>query len=103
MFPIEWLVIENIRNIKSVRVDGETKKMLKDYYKKILKDERQAREEIESKVRDNPANHNKVQFLLMANREEVPEDEHQCFYCTDFAYVSMIKCKNHKIHYCLYH
>ena len=27
---------------------------------------------------------------LLENREQIPEDAHQCHYCTDFAYFSMI-------------
>lgn len=44
-----------------------------------------------------------VVFSKMNNREEIAEDAHQCFYCTDFAYMSVVSCKQHKIHYCLYH
>jgi len=29
-------------------------------------------------------------FEIMENRDEVSEDDHQCYYCTDFAYLSMI-------------
>jgi len=42
-------------------------------------------------------------IMMMENRENIPEDAHQCYYCTDFAYNSLIKCTFHKIHYCLYH
>lgn len=76
VFPIEWLIIENIRGIKNIKVDLETKQVLRQEYKKILKDERKAREEIESEVRNNRLNHNKVQFLLMGNRDKVAEDAH---------------------------
>lgn len=76
VFPIEWLIIENIRNLKTINVDMETKVQLRDHFRKILKDERKAREEIESAVRDGGEKHNKVIFLLMANRDSVPEDAH---------------------------
>ena len=76
VFPIEWLIIENIRNIKHVNVDKETKLRLREHFRKILKDERKARDEIESLVRDNPGKHNKVEFLLMATREQIAEDQH---------------------------
>jgi tRNA A22 N-methylase len=39
----------------------------------------------------------------MADREKVAEDAHQCFYCTDFAYLGMVQCKHHKNHYCVMH
>ena len=76
VFPIEWLIIENIRNIKKANIDLESKILLRDHWRKILKDERKARETMESAVRDGGDKHNKVVFLLMANRESVPEDQH---------------------------
>lgn len=39
----------------------------------------------------------------MPERDKVAEDAHQCYYCTDFAFLSMIQCKHHKINYCLMH
>lgn len=39
----------------------------------------------------------------MEDRENVAEDAHQCNYCTDFAYLSVLRCKNHKIKYCINH
>lgn len=42
-------------------------------------------------------------FKMLENRDQVDEDQYQCYYCTDFTYVSMILCKTHKINYCLYH
>ena len=42
-------------------------------------------------------------FTLLEDREKVAEDAHQCHYCTDFAYLSMIKCDSCKIHYCIWH
>jgi len=39
----------------------------------------------------------------MANRDAVMEDAHQCHYCTDFAYFSMIRCSQCKINYCIWH
>lgn len=40
---------------------------------------------------------------LLDNREKVAEDSHQCHYCTDFAYLSMIKCKSCNVVYCTWH
>lgn len=39
----------------------------------------------------------------MEARDEVPEDQFQCYYCTDFAYISVIHCTYHKYHYCISH
>lgn len=40
---------------------------------------------------------------MMKDRDQVAEDAHQCYYCTDFAYISVVHCMHHKIHYCIYH
>jgi len=40
---------------------------------------------------------------LMADRDKVSEDAHQCHYCTDFAYTSMIHCEFCQINYCTSH
>jgi hypothetical protein len=40
VFPIEWLLIENIRNIDLVKLDEETKLKIREIYKKFLKDEK---------------------------------------------------------------
>ena len=40
---------------------------------------------------------------LMENRDTVTEDAHQCQYCTDFAYFSLIQCSKCSIHYCIWH
>ena len=68
---------------------------MRDVFKKLWRDERKAREQVER--------YTEGKWTLLADREEVPEDAHQCYYCTDFAYLSMVQCKHHKIHYCLLH
>ncbi len=40
---------------------------------------------------------------LMEQRDKVSEDAHQCHYCTDFAYTSMIYCEFCQINYCTSH
>jgi hypothetical protein len=40
---------------------------------------------------------------IMENEASVPEDSHQCHYCTDFAYASMLLCGSCKFQYCIYH
>ena len=39
----------------------------------------------------------------MPNRDQVPEDAHQCHFCTDFAYFSQIRCSKCNICYCIWH
>ena len=40
---------------------------------------------------------------LMENRDQIAEDAHQCQYCTDFAYFSLLRCSHCNIHYCIWH
>ena len=40
---------------------------------------------------------------LMENREAISEDAHQCHYCTDFAYFSLIHCSRCNMNYCIWH
>lgn len=47
VFPIDWLVIENIMNIDSIKLDLESKLKLKEVYTKIFKEEKKARETLE--------------------------------------------------------
>jgi len=43
VFPIDWLVIENIMNLDKSQLDIETKIRLRDVYEKILRDEKRMR------------------------------------------------------------
>ena len=40
---------------------------------------------------------------LMENRDAISEDAHQCHYCTDFAYFSLIHCSRCSTNYCIWH
>lgn len=102
VFPMEWLLVENIRNLDEIKVDGQSKLKMRDHYRKVHREEKKAREYMEKAQKSIPE-YSKVTFKQMENREDIPEDANQCFYCTDFAYMSMIHCKHHKINYCLYH
>jgi len=39
----------------------------------------------------------------MEDRDNVPEDTHQCQYCTDFAFCSMVHCEYCQVNYCISH
>jgi hypothetical protein len=39
----------------------------------------------------------------MEDRENVAEDAHQCKFCTDFAYLSLVHCTVHNYDYCIQH
>ena len=43
VFPIDWLVIENLRNVDKIRVDEETKWSLKRALAKVMKEEWKSR------------------------------------------------------------
>ena len=40
---------------------------------------------------------------MLENREKTAEDAHQCRYCTDFTYLSMVKCNKCDIQFCIWH
>ena len=101
VFPIDWIITENILNIGKANLELETKIKLKEAYFRILKDERKSREQLEKTLKVVTGTGQGSQ--MMKDRDLVAEDAHQCHYCTDFAYMSMISCKVHKINYCITH
>lgn len=48
VFPMEWVIIENIRNLETINIDGQSKLKLRDHYRKIYKEEKKMREEFET-------------------------------------------------------
>ncbi|CDW79070.1 lysine-specific demethylase 5b [Stylonychia lemnae] len=105
VFPMDWLLIENIQNLDKINLDLETRLKLKEIYVKVFREEKKQREFVERFVRSGYGDNdqNKQPYQIMAQRENVPEDQHQCNFCTDFAYLSMIYCTKHKFNYCLFH
>mmetsp|Transcript_52821 Transcript_52821/g.72353 ORF Transcript_52821/g.72353 Transcript_52821/m.72353 type:complete len:118 (+) Transcript_52821:1416-1769(+) len=91
----------------------ETKEQLKIFYTKFLKHELPMRERMEKSlsiqkkaILKNSSSANLKGYnvyKIMDNRQDVVEDAHQCKFCTDFTYVSMIFCSKHKYQYCLHH
>ena len=53
VFPIEWLLTENIRFLKNVILDRESLLRIRDTYKKILQEELKSRYQMEHKIRLN--------------------------------------------------
>lgn len=51
VFPIDWLLIENISNIDSIKLDLEAKIKLKDMYVRIFREERKQREIVEKFIK----------------------------------------------------
>ena len=110
VFPIEWLVTENIRNIEEVKVDSATKTILLQKFVDYVTFEFRQRSfmEEEMKTRLSVKNPDELEpdysiFKLMPNRDAVSEDAHQCHYCTDFAYFSLIHCSRCNLDYCIWH
>jgi C5HC2 zinc finger len=83
----------------------DTKVKLREAFTRFYREEKRARDNIERLLRNNRTqNAEQFDFIeLMKDRDSVAEDANQCFYCTDFAYMSMIHCKHHKINYCINH
>ena len=57
---MDWVVVQNISNIKNTRLDLETKIKLREHYRKILKEEKKQRNEIENLIRNNQNKYSKV-------------------------------------------
>jgi hypothetical protein len=53
VFPIDWLLVENLSNLDKINLDLETRVKMRDVFRKILKDERKAREQLEKFMRGN--------------------------------------------------
>ena len=62
---------------------------MRSAYSRILKDEKRARDQMERTLTALKGNSGGV-CELMKDRDSVAEDAHQCYYCTDFAYMSVI-------------
>lgn len=51
VFPIDWLITENIRFINKVNLDRDSQIKIRDNYKKILQEELKSRYQMEHKIR----------------------------------------------------
>ncbi len=51
MFPIDWLIIENIRNLDKIVLDLESRKRIRNAYIKIHNEEKNARNKCENLIR----------------------------------------------------
>jgi len=102
VFPIEWMLIENIRNIGKLKFGEEQRRKIHEYYESWLLKEKTERALLASHYpcrlkyeREN------VQMLL--NREQVDEDSFECFYCINLCYASRVNCLNCNKNYCISH
>ena len=53
VFPIEWLLIENIKSLEKAKLDTESIKVICQTYKQILMDELKARDKFELMIRQS--------------------------------------------------
>lgn len=51
VFPMEWVIVENIRKLDNISIDDETKLKLKSYFKKLHRDEKKTRDEVEKAIK----------------------------------------------------
>ena len=77
VFPMDWLVIENIKNINSISLDLETKIKLRDVFSRIWKDEKKQRDVIEKSIKQQmieSGDRSHAVFEIIGDRENVAED-----------------------------
>ncbi len=53
VFPIDWVLIENILNLDKINLDLETRIKLKETYNKVLKEEKKSRDIIEKMIKNS--------------------------------------------------
>jgi hypothetical protein len=72
---MEWVIVENIRNLDVINVNGQTRLKLRDHFRKIHREEKKARDNVEKAQKTNPE-YNGLTFKMMEKREEIAEDAH---------------------------
>lgn len=78
VFPIDWLLLENISNLDKINLDLESRIKLKEMYLRTFREEKKQRENIERFIKsgfsENDRNTDKLPYKMLQNRENVPED-----------------------------
>ena len=95
VFPIDWIILENIRVIDSLQLCEDSKSALGSHYLKVLKEEISSRKKLEQEVHFNQE--------MIADRENAMEDDFPCQFCIDLNYNSFIHCREHNYIYCISH
>lgn len=104
VFPIEWLLLENIKNHAKSELDLDELRTIRDNFILLVNQELRSRKKIEDKMTkflmsqsncgiEDASEELKKKIQYIENRDLVDEDEFQCKLCTDLCYFSMIKCK----------
>lgn len=101
VFPIEWVLVENIRNMKNLKLGLEELTNIKNCYQEYYEREIESRKVMEGKIIQhfNKKGQNGEELITekiscMNNRDDVDEDQYQCKYCTDLCFLSMLTCTN---------
>lgn len=73
VFPMDWIVTQNVINMARVNIDRETKVQLVEHFKEILRLEKSERQEMEEAY---VAHSSKGSFEAKQLDKNTPEDEH---------------------------
>jgi hypothetical protein len=68
VFPVDWLIIENIRAVETSVLDLETKLNLRTTFRKLLKEERKHRKVLEAIASEKSILKKGLTIKLMENR-----------------------------------
>jgi len=91
VFSIPWIATENIRNIKFLKLDKQTRYCLIEFYEKILNEELVERALVRSHFNDKDDLEKNV-IKPFKPEHHKPIDSIECFYCINLCYLSYIKC-----------
>lgn len=92
VYPLEWLIVENIRKFEFIDLPKETWKKVWKLYVSIIMEEKKSWEECG------------VDWtFIIPDRHLVDEDANPCDLCTDLCYLSFIRCSECKQNYCTWH
>jgi hypothetical protein len=93
--------------VNTLKLNQASLLRLKEVYTKIYKEEKKSREQLKLLIKEDYLLKKDSQFTqafqALEDRENVPEDAHQCKFCTDFAYMSLVHCTVHNYDYCIQH
>ena len=95
VFPLEWLLLGNIVHRAKVVLDKATRTRIREVYARVVDEEKERRERVERRTGRKGE--------VMGERDGVPYDSHPCQFCTDFAFLSVVQCRQCEVNYCLKH
>jgi len=79
VFPLEWMLIENVRHAARLQLDRPYLIKLRNFYRVWLQKELTERSLVASYFYDKEWYNNEV-LRILENRDEVEEDAFECFY-----------------------